>query len=648
MFNFISQIQLANLSGLLLAAAAPFLILAYMRTRSKKPVLVSSTLILNTLKKRPVARSSIKLPLRFFFELLALLLLCFAATLPSIKGEGRIAIVLDNSLSMGTRIDENSTTSRFEKAKEKALERISQLSSGSAVSVYTSSPTLKLQGQRHLSASQAKREVSGIELVLADDSLNSSLNELVDGALFDQVIVLSDRHPLALKETEGKVDSPKQRITKIDFEQIGVPVSNYFIKSVSFRNEGVLSNKESILVKASFSGVGQPRTTVNLFTVPLNNPDEESLKQLISTQEVGFTSQDQEVLFQVPKRATSPLYRIELGDPSTLSKNGNPLDDIAWISQEAVSETRVLLVSPFLDSPSQGAAPHLGLSRIPSMRVNQISPEEYGSLDRDELARYSLIIFHQAAPTQAPEQPMLLVLPPSGNSLFPITEEIDSPRVTSWTSEHPITTYLRVQLLSPGRSAVLDLPSWATSIINSEYGPLIAAGERGGVRVAASGMELLPFEGAATPSASVLTLNLLNWLRKGAQLKATTLTGSLSNVSGVDSWIVIEPGGKVNKIQVAQGKATQSYRYPTPGPYLISTQSKSTGPKSELVIVNSFFTEESSTLIRHPINRPQVQEKREVLSDSGSSLWKYFIYIGLTFLLVEFMLRYRKVEEAVA
>lgn len=648
MFSLISQIQFANLSGLLLAIAAPLLIFAYMRTRSKKPIFVSSALILNRLSKRPVAKSNIKLPLRFFFELLALLLLCLAATHPSFKDVGRVALVIDNSLSMGTRLSQEDSKSRFEAAKTRAIDSLAELGAGSAVSVYASSPNLQAQGTLNGSISQARQEIEKISIVLADDSLNSSLNELIESSQYDKVTVFSDRYPLEKSPENESPESQDEKRTVLDFIQLGEPISNFFVSEVAFSSEGILSSKERIKINVSYSGVENPTTSVTLYTVALNNPDDSRQKKRIDATDVTFSSKDKEVYFDIPSGTTSPLYRVELGTEDSLKYNANPLDDIAWISQEAVAETRVLLVSQFEDSAEQGGSSLLGLSKIPSMRVNKISPQEYGDISSEELKRYSLIIFHQTAPIQIPKQPILLVLPPAGNNVFPIRNEIESPKVTSWTGEHPITTYLRVQLLSPGRSAVLDIPSWATSIINSEYGPLVAAGERQGVRIAASGMELLPFEGSKTPSASVLTLNLLNWLRKGAQISSSTLTGSLFNMNGLENWIVIEPNGAIHRLNSENSTKSSTYRFPSPGPYLISAQANGIAQKSELLIVNSFFPEESSTLIRHPINSPKVQKRKEVISDTNSSIWKYLIYFGLTFLLFEFLLRFRKTDEALA
>ena len=59
------------------------------------------------------------------------------------------------------------------------------------------------------------------------------------------------------------------------------------------------------------------------------------------------------------------------------------------------------------------------------------------------------------------------------------------------------------------------------SIINSEQGSILFAGESRGFRFAVLGFEIFPFEGSKTPALSVLTLNLLNWLANTRSLSKT-------------------------------------------------------------------------------------------------------------------------------
>ena len=170
--------------------------------------------------------------------------------------------------------------------------------------------------------------------------------------------------------------------------------------------------------------------------------------------------------------------------------------------------------------------PDSGFGGVPALGVQQISPAEFAKRAESDLARYSSVIFHRSAPARPPSVPTLLILPPADNPLFPVRDQADEGRITSWAAEHPITSYLKVPLLSPGSAAIFDVPLWAQSIMRVEEGAIVVAGESHGVRFAAVGMEMLPFEGARTPVLSVLTLNLLNWLSGGTELTASALSSA--------------------------------------------------------------------------------------------------------------------------
>ncbi len=108
-----------NPIGLALLGLCPLLIFAYRRKLNAKKKVVSSIILLKQLKTKARKKQKIKLPLRFFFELLGLCLLALAFALPISKSK-KIAVVIDNSQSMSA-IDEGGR-SRLELAKQKFSE----------------------------------------------------------------------------------------------------------------------------------------------------------------------------------------------------------------------------------------------------------------------------------------------------------------------------------------------------------------------------------------------------------------------------------------------------------------------------------------------------------------------------------------------
>jgi len=633
MLSFFSQIQLLNLSGLLLGIAAPLLIFAYLKAKNSKSTLVSSTFILEQLSKKPVVTSKVKPPLRFLFELLALLLICLAASAPIwSKNNGKVAILIDNSLSMATHLNATQKKSRLDEAKEIASKYIDSLKSDTLISVFSLAPTVELVGSKDSSKNQAKNSIDKSSIFLSDGSLNSSIEEIVESHDFNSLLVISDfkvkktTNNEPIKDTEDKKD--EESVTNIEYRQVGKTTSNYFISEISLTQPGISKQEnKKIKVTAHYSGQGAPNVPIRLYNISLKD----NSKRFIQEKNFTFTNEQEEITFELYGK-NSPVYKVELGTGKIQAENANLLDDSAWVSEEAQKQTSALLVS---QNPTNY---QMGLANIPGVEFTNVTPTEYANLEDSKVDDFTFMIFHHSAPTKTPKKSSLLILPPDQNKIFPILEETSSPKITSWSNQHPITSYLKVNLIGTGNSAIIDVPSWATSIINSEDGSLLAAGEKAGVRLIASGMELLPFEGNKTPSISVLTLNLINWLKKDTSLGFEILTGSKhKNVSSKKS-VILTPKGDVKKI-----KAFEAFIFGNPGAYIVPNKdTRKNAKKSELLIVNSFFPSESTTASIQSINIPAKIIKSDIATEGKNQIWKYMIYAGLLFLLIEFFMRLNK------
>jgi hypothetical protein len=186
---------------------------------------------------------------------------------------------------------------------------------------------------------------------------------------------------------------------------------------------------------------------------------------------------------------------------------------------------------------------------------------------------------------------------------------------------------LKVPLLKVSNGEIFDVPLWAQGVVRIERGAIVVAGESHGIRVAAVGMELLPFEGMKTPVASVLTLNLLNWLTGGAELTGSNLTGSAVSLDASKSWTVRNPKGKEEKINGA-------LKLDGPGLYFLST---SAGDRKQ-VAANAFFPSESNTLVKTQYSAPSVVEHERKLDEGSKLWWSTLIALAFGILMLEQLL----------
>ena len=94
---------------LVIPCAIAFLLYVYRKRGHADAIVVSTLLLLRNLKEQVQVRKKVFPPPRFFFELLLLFGLIFAAAgLYKAQGDGSIVVLIDNSLSMAAgKIDGN-------------------------------------------------------------------------------------------------------------------------------------------------------------------------------------------------------------------------------------------------------------------------------------------------------------------------------------------------------------------------------------------------------------------------------------------------------------------------------------------------------------------------------------------------------------
>ncbi len=587
----LSGLSFLNLSGLLLSLAAPLLILAYLRKSRLNNKEVPSLFLLEKLPEPPIQKRKLKLPLRFFLELLCLLILALIAAWPVLKqDQNRLAVLIDNSLSMEAK--HSSGLSSLDIAKDRAEQWIDQ-NSATSVDVFTTAPSLeKLASLRDASLKISK----------TSDNLPAAITSLAEKEVYKKILVISDREAVFAQSNEG--------FSEVESQLVGEPSKNISISdfTVSSGNK----RKAQLVLKTSGDITGS--VTVNL-EQSLNASDWSSLDRKNLELDAGQT--ESQLTFAIPK--TTRFLKASL---STDSKNNSiSSDDVAWADSSGNTGGKTLLISPDFNSAAES-----GLEKLSSLAVDVVSPELFSSTD---LEAYGQLIFHKSAPVAAARKPALLILPPESNPIFPVSQEIKYPRITSWKEDHPVMSYLRVPLLKPSQTQVFENSPWASEILNVEQGAILITGESQGIRFVGYGSELLPFEGKKTPSASVLLLNSLSWLSGGQGLAGTQLVGS--NVTTTNKFLsALSPSD--SKISLEEKK---SFTLTEQGAYQFSAPDGS----RTLMFANSFFPEESDTANVSSFAVQFDSNNAKPETDGSQPLWRWFCLAFLLMISLDFLWR---------
>ena len=642
MFSLISGIQFATPLGLLALGAVPLLVLAYLRRKVLAKRVVSSVLILSSLSRKRVLKSGFKPPWRFYLELACLLLLAVAAAGPQLlEQKENIAVVIDTSLSMRAVSGQGSISeTRLTEARNALSNWLQNKKEKADYTLFTSSPRLKQIGKAAASDAELERMLKEVTASFSSDSLDASVSELLQRGEYSQVLTVTDRP--VLYQTAESHDIGSGKMSEAEVITVGQRLANAYLADIRLIPPDISSGREKASVLLGFSGTGEVDASVEFSRlrgssseVTSSGPQRTSTIRLIA----GKLS---EVVFELPESKTEEQnYRFNIVRVGSGGAQKDALleDNVGYLSVEHSGGAKVLLVT------SRDTSDALGLERISALEVHSLKPQGYSVLEESELAQYALIIFDQCAAERIPKRPTLLIIPPSENSLFPAGGEFSGGKVSSWLPEHPITSYLRFDLLKPERGIIFAVPSWAQGVINVEKGALVTAGESQGIRFAGVGIEILPFGGAETPAVSILTLNIFNWLMGSVEFSDTLLTGASISLDGAKRWMIQEPDGHSRQEEVKKGEKLD-YILEKAGMYIFSASTlknpmfpmeQQSVEKPRKITVNSFFPGESATAAPASLIIPRRLAVDRQQSKSPEPLWPILAAIVMLLLLFDIL-----------
>lgn len=578
-----------------LVLVAPLIILAYLNRSPRKEKVVSSLMLLRLLPRAPSIKQKIKIPPLFWLELLILLLLGFLAAYPNYNSKGdRVAIILDNSLSMRAR---EAATSRFELAQNEIKNWIELQSNSDRFTLYTSSPRFRRESGNLISRTELKAAIAKTRPSSSPDYLEESLSELVSSSKFDRIFVVSD------KESSY---SKSGNTFPLESRMVGELVSNAALSNLRF-------DKKTNSVIAAISLYGSKSASAKIQAYVAGSLIAESPAILQPKRVI-------EAKLNLPRTVVGAIrVEVVLTDPDSIYE-----DNIGYVLAGGTTAKNILLVS---QEDLRGNA--LGLEKL---SAETLTPEKYLALSEEAIKEFRLLVFHGVCPSTPPVVSSLFVSPPINCQLFPGLEEVNNPTLSSWKTESPLTSYIDFSLLKVNRSVVFKSSTWAEDVLNVEQGRVLLAGEKDGVRYAAAGFELLPFEGSSTPTPSILMLNLFSWLSAGGNFQETLRTGAqIQPLQGIGStskrWEIVLPAGEI----VRSENWLENDGLPradAPGLYKLRNDNG-----DQEFVVNAFHPDESATdeRWRYEASYPVLPSD---LVPRNSELWRKII--ALIFILLSF------------
>ncbi len=572
--------------GLLGLLLLPVVALLHLIQRRRDRLRVPSLQIWRDLQRQAVQHKPRRLPLTLLLLLHLLLTALLAVALgqpllQALRGSAtHTVLVLDTSTSMAATDEQ---PDRLSVAKAEARRIIGQLRRGDSVALVELSgrPRIVAQGSGN-DTSLLLAQLNQLEAGGPDGDVGSTLSlaqATIKANMATRTIVLTD---LALRAP------PTATVAgTLEWRSFGTAGDNVAI--VAFAARPLRNGRQQLYARVA-----------NLGTTPIARTLQLDLDGTRAATEPMRLAPGAEAEWSWPipggtNRAEAVLSGSDL----------QPTDDRAAVVLSNTAQTQVVLVA-------NGATPvERALRAQRGFSVELVSPADY-----QPSAAADLVVFHNYVPAQLPAAPVLLVAPPSDQTMFEVTDAVFAPQPAVAADERfagidwkPVT-FERIERITP--------PDWASVAVASGDTPLVLTGQFNDHPIA-----IWAFDPAASNIPHRLAFPLLTAATTRHLLPQRT---DQLRVGGMAPFALRDPEGNA----VAQGE-----RLSQAGLYRLQTGER-------LLAVNALDVEESNLQQRA---EPAITEvPQNVLEDDtpvGRELWQPLVIAALAVLLAEWLYSHR-------
>lgn len=609
--------------GFLLAALAVPILLLYMLRLRRKQVQVSSTFLWVQLLREQQANApwqKLKRNLLLILQLLILAALVIAYARPAVQiptvASGSVIVLLDGSASMNA-VDVE--PSRFEEARRSVQALIDGLSSASSMTLIlvADSPQTLISAETDKTLLRQALDNANVTHGPADWQ---SAFALAGGAARGNqgnatIVVVSD----------GGL--PQDALAAVPADVRYIPVGNsddnLTISALALRpaEEG-----PQLFIEVSNYSDASRSVLLSIYS----NDDLLDARQL----QLQAGASENFTLDGLSK--STSIYTAQLSSPDGSDDlDSLALDDTAFAVYESAASRRVLLVSNgnlFLEQL---------LASLPGLQPFRALPAEDGSLQLPN-DPFDLYIFDGQIPSELP-QANLLLINPSTNPFFDVGavhNEFKNVRV----NDGPLTRFVDWSGVHILEAKTVQTPPWADTLIESDAGPLVFAGETDGQRIAAVTFDLRQSDLPLQVAYPILFSNLIDYVAPpGAfdSLRSLRPGEALSLLRPPDAEriVIASPSDQAYSLAPEQTTFTQTHEL---GFYAVNFVSQDS-TRVQYFAVNLFDEQESNIRPREMI---QVGQETVTPSASGQvgqrELWKWPIALALLVLMIEWQVYHRK------
>ncbi|MEA2725389.1 MAG: hypothetical protein QOH59_3160 [Gemmatimonadales bacterium] len=603
--------------GLLASLLIPVVVAMYLLKLRREERTVSSTLLWQRMVRDVEANAPwqrLRRNLLLLLQILVLLALMFALARPFVRTVGiagrNLILVVDRSASMGAT---DAGGARLEAAKREAIRLVDQLPDTGRATVIAFGGRMEVPAAASSDRRELRAAIRGIQLRNGGGSdLGQALalaSALAAREVDSEVAIISD----------GQVQVPDQAEVPatVRFFPIGTRADNAGISAFVLQP---VAGGQRLFVQATNYG---PAAISRRLVVRLDGA-------LFNAYDLALDpSADQSVVADVPSTVREATAELEGGDAL-------PADDRAWAAGAPTDKAQVRLISGgnrFLEA---------GLATLPGLEVTLVPTTTTAFT-----GTVALTVLDGVVPDPLPPGNLLFVGPLRSSTLFSVTGELEFPALRPAPGGDPLLQNASVAEINVLRAAQIPKPIWARTVIDSDGGPVLLAGETGGRRVAVLGFALHESDLPLQIAFPILFSNLVGYLAPGQGGSANQLQPGQPLVVPVPPDTtevrITPPGGTTVRVTPANGQAIFAETDQL-GIYGVAIVRPDLPPIERAVAVNLMNSTESRVEPRKQL--PIFQSGGRAVAATGersgrSELWRWLAGLALALLVIEWLVYQR-------
>lgn len=460
----------------LFLSAIPLVIFLYLLRTRRQTLVVSSIYLWKRYTREEQRYSLFKKILRdilLILQILSIIFITLGLVRPTIFTPARlnrVVFIIDTSCSMQST---DIRPSRFEMAKNKALEILNSLDRGTSIALFASDSKTRFILDYTVDRGMVKRAIDTLSPLDTEGDILETLA---------YVERMNKKPDIIYLFTDGAFDKDIPSTLPINIYVFGKGNNNVGITNVSARDVGVGEEKEVFILIQNFS---PSRRSVPIQIWEGERIIESSVMELEGRASKGIT---------IGPRVWKGTIRVAIYPNDAL-----PIDDRAYITFPKV-EPSVLLVTngnPYLETAVSLA--NVGLIDV------------VDRFDLDMLSRYDIIIFDGTAPNEILPGNYILIGKIPENLPIQLVEVKENPVVLRIHSAHPVMRFVEIGDRDIKRAVVFE-SSQGEKLVTTTEGSILWGyeGELGKILV----FGFYPEESSLvnSPSFPILISNAIKWL----------------------------------------------------------------------------------------------------------------------------------------